>query len=643
LSELLFPAIEELTGIDLSAFLPTIEAVFDALTTLFGDLNPLSGTFNPLDAVTTFIELMVSVGANLPMALIQELIGFNSDVPILSQLIGLFTGTTGGLTGLSGLGAIFGDLTGLLGDPTGLGSGTPALGSLNSIPVLGPLIESLINGGQPLNVLNLFGQLPQSLFGLIPASSIGGTSPNLLNNGPFDGSISMDGSGVWTWDAAVGHSSNGSARTTANGTLKALLSNAVDVDAGQVLTPTVWAKTSSYTGSGTPIRLAVRTYLAGAQVASTNIQSVAGAGLTSWTQLTGSYTVPAGVDQVRIRLVVDTTATAGSVWFDDATLTKPGNGPFDGILDLFGLGALDDLIGIDVTGIWSSLITGTLNPLSLLQDSGIRDFVKGLLDTLTGILRLIPFVGGTLADSLDNFADGLDSLNQSNIGNAATIAQIQAALGAGVPDADDFERATLGSNWRSIFSSGGTATVDGHNLVLAHTQATDYILLKTDKTAGSNFQTAEIVLGSAPGFNTILVDSARGHNDIWLRCTNFTTWATRTGVRLRWSGQNKNIKLSGWVNGSEVVTMFNAAVVSASSGSKMSLEAGSNGNTRRFIIRVNGSIITNGDIVESGTASQVSDTLNIWRGVGGATEHVGIDPFGASPDPGTVKVWTATG
>src|SRR5689334_13919904 len=117
LEDYLLDIIKDVTGIDLSALQP----VLDALNQLFGDLNPLSGTFNPLDAVTTFIDLMVEVGASLPMALIQELTGFTGGIPILNQLIGLFPGTAGGLTGLGGLGSIFGDLTGLLGNPTGLG------------------------------------------------------------------------------------------------------------------------------------------------------------------------------------------------------------------------------------------------------------------------------------------------------------------------------------------------------------------------------------------------------------------------------------------------------------------------------------------------------------------------------------------
>lgn len=286
--------------------------------------------------VDSIIQVVVSLvrGILLPGDPGTQLQDWAEDVPGFDQLISIFGGSGSGSTGF---GNVIADFLGILGDPSGLGSGTPTLPGVNSIPLLNVLSNLLVNGGQPLNVLNLFGQLPNELFGIIPASAIGSGNPNLLNNGGFDGSISMDGSGVWTWDAAVGHTTTGAASTTANGTLKALLSNAVDVEPSQVLAPSVWVKSSSYAGSGTPIRLGVRTYLAGAAVSTTNVTSVAGPGGT-WTQVTGSYTVPSsGVDQVRLRLVVDTTATGGTVWFDDASLTKPGAGPFDAIF-----GALTD-------------------------------------------------------------------------------------------------------------------------------------------------------------------------------------------------------------------------------------------------------------------------------------------------------------
>lgn len=483
INDFLFPAIENLIGLDLSTFLPAINNIIDNLQVLFGNLNPLSGDFDPLAAVTAFINLLTSLGVQLPMAILQGLAGFVDDIPILNQLVAALTGGSGGLTeltswandipilgdivaaitgivggglpdlegffgtllgafdgidlnnpgailaaiaeavedvpilgdivaaitgsagGIGDLEGFFTDLLGLFGNPTGLGSGLPELGDLASIPILGPLINSLVNGGQPVNALNVFGQLPEFLFGLIPASAIGSQSPNLLNNGGFDGLISMDGDGVWVWDDTTGRTTNGAARTTGDGSLKALLSNAVSVAEGQQLSVSVWAKTASYVGSGTPLRVGVRTYLGGAQVSTTMIASIAGPGST-WTELSGNFTVPAGVDQVRLRLVVDTGATGGQVWFDDASLTKPGNGPFDGLLDLFGLGALDDLFGLDFESIWTDLISGQLNPLELFEDVFARTGLDDIVDNLLGVFGITG--EGTLLDKIFDLVDEFD-------------------------------------------------------------------------------------------------------------------------------------------------------------------------------------------------------------------------------------------
>jgi hypothetical protein len=67
--------------------------------------------------------------------------GFGTSTSIITQLIGVIPGLTGGLTGLTGLGSIFTDLTHILGSPTDLGSGTPVLPGISSIPVLGGLLS----------------------------------------------------------------------------------------------------------------------------------------------------------------------------------------------------------------------------------------------------------------------------------------------------------------------------------------------------------------------------------------------------------------------------------------------------------------------------------------------------------------------
>lgn len=683
-----------------TGLLATITGIVEAITGSLGDLGDL-GTF-----FTSFFGILSGGafgGTGDPLSFITD---FFSGIPILGDLIEAITGSVGGLGdltsfftdffgifggagGLGEAGTFFTSLLSILGDPSGLLTGFPDLGDLNSIPILGPLIGGLIDGGQPLNVLNLFGQIPQSLFGLIPASSIGGNSPNLLNNGPFDGSISMDGSGIWTWDATDGHSSNGCATTTANSTLKALLSNAVDVQEGQELDPSVWAKTVSYTGTSTPIRLAVRTYLDGAQVSTANVQSVAGSGLTSWTQLSGTYTVPAGVDQVRIRLVVDTTATGGTVKFDDATLTKPGNGPFDGILDLFGLGGFDDLFGVDVEDIWSTIITTIFNPLGLLDMQGVPiigdildifggasdaggagDFFSDLLGLLgsptaigTGTPTVdtsirIPIISGLLdglfggftqifdvpADQ-DSVADAANSVNSTLVGAQSAITQLAAAFSPGNQDHDEFERTSSGNwdtgQWMVLEDgNGGDSSVDGHNGVwLAdYTKDSEMVARRLTMQAATNNQATSVVLASGVGNIT----DGNAALDLWLRCTNFTTYATRTGLRMRFWG-SKAWELAWFNSGTKTVLTSGTHSKSMASGT-FTFEAGDGLVPRVYTAKINNEPIM-ADFAEVGTTSQFGAS-NLWRGVGlrGEFSLLGLGLVPAiQVQSGKINQWTGTG
>ncbi|WP_066901077.1 hypothetical protein [Mycolicibacterium houstonense] len=378
--------------------------------------------FNALNALTVLPELLL----RLPLEALQRFQAFIPDV-----LDGAFNTVTGAVDAIMGaltnapriLSAIIQQLNAVLSDIFGgldLGDLPTPEEFWNWIvtQMIEPL-DLLLGPNSPLNVLNLVGQLPQSLFGLIPASAISGSNPNLLTNPGFDGSAALAGAGIWAWDSTTGRNTPGSAKTTANGTMRAILSNPADVEAGQVLAPSVWVKTAAYSGSGTPIRLDVRTYnAAGTVVGTSTIAAIAGPG-AMWTQLSGSYTVPAGVSQVRLRLVVDSTATGGDVWFDDATLAKTGNGPFDGILELFGLGNLSQLFGLDVDSVWSSVITAILNPLSLLEDSGIRATVEDLIDQLLGAIGLDPL--GSIVDKILDLTDGIGDWLLDTEGTSANL------------------------------------------------------------------------------------------------------------------------------------------------------------------------------------------------------------------------------
>ena len=113
------------------------------------------------------------------------LAGFGTSTSIISQFIGLFPGTTGGLTGLTGLGSIFTDMLKVVGMPTALGGGSPVLPAISSIPVLaGLLTGSLI---KPSLIANLdatviaTGQFAQTFVqNLAPMLAGFGTSSSIL-------------------------------------------------------------------------------------------------------------------------------------------------------------------------------------------------------------------------------------------------------------------------------------------------------------------------------------------------------------------------------------------------------------------------------------------------------------------------------
>lgn len=489
--------------------------------------------------------------------------------------------------------------------------------------------------------------------GGVPLGLVRKGAQSLVAVGNFPNAASIGDNPFWQFDPAVTSTADGtgSATALADGSLKVLHSVQFPVTPGKAVPVVGRWRWRGLAATGNPLKLGVREFRGDGTSVDVTLASVAAPTGDSDTPhhmdfapLAATYTPGVGAQRAWVRAVLEDTATAGRVWFDEGDADTTDDAPdwLAWLPNLFGLGSLDDAIDGDLDEIIAGFITGKLNPLHLIEDDSIRQFVKGLLDTLASILRLVPFVGDNLSDSLSNFADAMEAQNDVVIGTAAQTTQIAAALGRGVPAADDFERATLGARWRVITSNGGTASCNGHDLVLGHDEETDYILLDLDKQAAGPYQTGEIVLGSAPGFNTILLASVRGHNDIVLRASDFTLWGQRTMLRARWSGQNKNIRLSAFVNGSEVAVLYNQAVSTASAGSKLTLEAGvrETEQPRRYIIRVNGAIVSGGDIIESGSASSLT---GLRRGLGGRTEKLGVGDLSVSPDPGTVKQWAATG
>lgn len=283
---------------------------------------------------------------------------------------------------------------------------------------------------------------------LIPAGSISNVQPNLQVDPGFDDSESLGDEGpAWTreypdplitdpdfvWDL-IGHGADGSATVHATGTEHGLQGSVVPVEAGQTFDLAAWVTWTGVTATGSPFALQVLTDTG----AITDVAAVASPGASGgWAQISGSYTVPSGVETIRIRLCVKDSATAGQVWFDDATIRRTSlmqkgfiSGLVDDLTEIFANFAamIDGILGTGhtfgqlVTFISSGLSTAATvadNLGSMLTDLG--------LSTLAQLGSLIGNLDTGLADAANAISDVGDEITAllSGAGEAT-----MAALGA---------------------------------------------------------------------------------------------------------------------------------------------------------------------------------------------------------------------
>lgn len=154
-----------------------------------------------------------------------------------------------------------------------------------------------------------------------------------VNNLSFDNSLVGWTAGptghTWVQDNSQGHYALGSAKVTANEVAQELLSNRISVTPGEAIDFSTWVKWSSLvvTNGQGGITLGAVAYLDGEEVSRPVFGQVSYPDWTTHTssgpnfvELTGSWTVPDGVDEIRVRLGLTTQAHSGSVWFDLVTL-----------------------------------------------------------------------------------------------------------------------------------------------------------------------------------------------------------------------------------------------------------------------------------------------------------------------------------
>lgn len=217
------------------------------------------------------------------------------------------------------------------------------------IPLIGPLI-TLMTGGARLNdqpitnlgqlgqwiaenmlrtdsalpARNLRGEFPWFLLPRFPIGHLDDVSPNLIEQNGFAAAAVMQEGGRWSWDGTVGE---GAAKVTCTSSSATLYSNLIDVSKDQDLTLSVRVKWQGLAWNilASPVQIGLRTYLNG-QIVSSNVM-VANVPTINQVDrdfhvLEATWTVPAGVDKVRMSLGVTASASAGTVWFDDAQARK---------------------------------------------------------------------------------------------------------------------------------------------------------------------------------------------------------------------------------------------------------------------------------------------------------------------------------
>ena len=365
----------------------------------------------------------------------------------------------------------------------------------------------------------------------IPVSNVTNDTPNLLIQNAFPSTTSISGGNGWEWDGTQSHTSGGgAAKVTCNGTLRELFSTqSIKVTAGDRINLSAYIETSGFTGSGAPIVLSMIPFIGTAQQATVDFATSGAA--TSWTQISGGpWTVPAGVTSLRVRMAVTAAATAGTVAWDDLSLTKSG---------MLGQGLVEFLTnawnnlwnglvgdGQGATKTWSDMTTAASYTLGR-ANTGITNAgtANGKIDTTNYYLGASPqsvigSLNGVLMDGSSTIAAFLallwDAFNGSWGSTGKTVSNVYTAgagvrttAGNGVTNAatangrvDLTNNALFGATSAgtriqgSALPTGVAASTAGSGAAIARTTNADY-----NPTSGRNMVAASF-------FNTTSISSA---------------------------------------------------------------------------------------------------------------------------------------
>ena len=505
---------------------------------------------------------------------------------------------------------------------------------------------------------------------LVPVSSVANTNPNLLSNPNFTSSVSVDGQGIWTWDGTVTRTADGSGsvKVTADGTPKSLLTDPViPVAAGQSLACSIYLEWTGLAGVGATMNLSLVSYLGTAIAATTVLNSVLNPTTDAgWTMLQGSYTVPSsGVDGIRLQLNVLPAATAGTVNWDDGSVTKtqlmaeswtaglPGdlnnlntnvdsralssdvqnmaNTMADGTyydigtaltpmsnrmqgLGATGLIGANYVPGLDATKITSGILAISSVPTGLLGISNIADIqtlTNYITNTLVGVSGM--YTGSTLNQANSSMFSLYNNMLNNTQAIQAMQVQARSALVSGVSVSVDFANypdGPLPSNFTVTYTGTGTSKL-GIKGGLAgwfplnndgNRQA--YAIWNTEPT-NTDYQRVSGAMNSAPGGASTGGTPymyALGRVDNPNNPQNFVWGRAYNAGFLTYEAD-----LGCTVAGVETIWVSGVALTWSTN---MMVVFGAQGNPRRYQVFSGTQLVL--DYIEAGTASQLGPGYRNW-------------------------------
>lgn len=311
--------------------------------------------------------------------------------------------------------------------------------NLHRIPFVGTVLSKLAEllglGSAGANgvigfLQGLAGPIDPSRIPLLSLGHIGlfdtGQEPNLLDNPDYLGEISVDSGDGWAWDDTVGRTAAGSARVTADGTRKVRTSNVIPVTAGQKFGElsgyVKWAGITR-SSSGAAFTIELLTYANGSLVSTVNVGAISSPSASSgWQKIPGpfTWTVPAGIDTVRVRIAVESRVTAGDVWWDDLVARKRQLLPMEWVLGLLPkfqdtFNTIADGLDFDHDGdVDLDDVAAALKTIPVANVAGLGGILGGLLPKL----------------DFNGFLSGLKAAGNSGTPGGTGISLIDDALNA---------------------------------------------------------------------------------------------------------------------------------------------------------------------------------------------------------------------